>query len=103
MKDRISKNLTIVLIASTALVLGTIPVNIDSSFALYYDIRNEINTGIYTELEKFGSAFGVIDGIDHQPEPRGNLIGIIFIGVGIVKVLSIIPVVIGFCSEFTVC
>ena len=50
MKYSLSKNITMFMITSIVTVLGTIPVNIVSSFALFLDIRNEINAEDETTL-----------------------------------------------------
>jgi len=100
MNDRISKNITMFLIASTVLILGTIPVNIGSSFALYSDIRNEINTEVQSTLE---DVLSTTTSEIRNPEVHDVLETTMFIGIGIVEALPIIAVVIGFCEEFTTC
>ncbi len=64
MKYSLSKNITMFMIASIVTVLGTIPVNIVSSFALILDIKNEINladeaTLVGIQLSKVSNILGL--------------------------------------------
>jgi F-type H+-transporting ATPase subunit c len=59
--------------------------------------------GIVFGLAAIGSGIGMglivgrtIEGTARQPELRGNLMGLMFLGVGLVDALPIIAVVIGF-------
>jgi F-type H+-transporting ATPase subunit c len=62
-----------------------------------------IAMGIVFGLAAIGSGIGMglivgrtIEGTARQPELRGNLMGLMFLGVGLVDALPIIGVVIGF-------
>jgi F-type H+-transporting ATPase subunit c len=59
--------------------------------------------GIVFGLAALGAAIGnslvisrTIDGVARQPEARGNLMGLMFLGLGLVEAVPIIAVAIGF-------
>ena len=59
--------------------------------------------GIIFGLAALGAAIGnslvisrTIDGVARQPEARGNLMGLMFLGLGLVEAVPIIAVAIGF-------
>ncbi len=59
--------------------------------------------GIIFGLAALGAAIGnslvisrTIDGVARQPEARGNLMGLLFLGLGLVEAVPIIAVAIGF-------
>ncbi|CAM3311195.1 MULTISPECIES: F0F1 ATP synthase subunit C [Brevibacillus] len=59
--------------------------------------------GIVFGLAAFGAAIGnslviskTIDGVARQPEARSSLMGIMFLGLGLVEAVPIIAVAIGF-------
>jgi len=63
----------------------------------------ELAIGIVFGLAALGAAIGnslvisrVIEGVARQPEARGNLMGLMFLGLGLVEAVPIIAVAIGF-------
>ncbi|QQE74220.1 F0F1 ATP synthase subunit C [Brevibacillus composti] len=59
--------------------------------------------GIVFGLAAFGGALGAslvisrtIEGVARQPEARGNLMGLMFLGMGLVEAIPIIAVAVGF-------
>ncbi|MDU0850125.1 MAG: F0F1 ATP synthase subunit C [Staphylococcus epidermidis] len=66
---------------------------------------NLIAAAIAIGLSALGAGIGnglivsrTVEGVARQPEARGQLMGIMFIGVGLVEVLPIIGVVIAFMT-----
>lgn len=66
---------------------------------------NLIAAAIAIGLSALGAGIGnglivsrTVEGVARQPEARGQLMGIMFIGVGLVEALAIIGVVIAFMS-----
>ncbi|CAI9001152.1 F0F1 ATP synthase subunit C [Brevibacillus sp. BC25] len=62
-----------------------------------------IAMGLIFGLAALGGAFGAsnvisktIEGVARQPEARGNLMGIMFLGMGLVEAIPIIAVAVGF-------
>ncbi|GAA4720726.1 F0F1 ATP synthase subunit C [Brevibacillus fulvus] len=62
-----------------------------------------IAIGVVFGLAALGAAIGnslvisrTIEGVARQPEARGNLMGIMFLGLGLVEAVPIIAVAIGF-------
>lgn len=63
----------------------------------------ELAIGIVFGLAALGAAIGnslvisrTIEGVARQPESRGNLMGLMFLGLGLVEAVPIIAVAIGF-------
>ncbi|KAA2217992.1 F0F1 ATP synthase subunit C [Staphylococcus sp. 7716] len=66
---------------------------------------NLIAAAIAIGLSALGAGIGIglivsrtVEGVARQPEARGQLMGIMFIGVGLVEALPIIGVVIAFMT-----
>lgn len=62
-----------------------------------------IAVGIVFGLAAIGAGIGnglvvsrTIEGTARQPEARGNLMGLMFLGIGLVEALPVIAIVIGF-------
>ncbi|WP_232697901.1 F0F1 ATP synthase subunit C [Brevibacillus daliensis] len=63
----------------------------------------EIAIGVIFGLAALGAAIGnslvisrTIEGVARQPEARGNLMGLMFLGLGLVEAVPIIAVAVGF-------
>lgn len=67
-----------------------------------------IGTGIAAGLAALGASIGngnvissTIDGVARQPEARGRLMGLMFIGVGLIEALPLLTWVIAIIMLFT--
>ena len=68
---------------------------------------NLLAVGIAAGLDALGASIGIglivsrtVEGVSRQPEARGPLMSIMFIGIGVVEAVPIIAIVISFMLMF---